>query len=101
MGRFDKTGHLLARGCRCHDPLQECGELREPLGGMGDSTGCLPLALLVDDDDVVMVVGPVDAGVPHGWPPPLRSLDEGIPGAYKPYTAVLEARPSIRGGTQE
>src|SRR5260221_6888265 len=32
--------------------------------------------------------------------PPLSSRHE-LPGAHKPYTAVLEARPSIRGGTQD
>src|SRR5260221_2433447 len=54
---------------------------------MGDPAGGYPLALLVDDHGVVMVVGPVDAGVPHGEPPPLltplqRCLPRCAPALY-------------------
>jgi hypothetical protein len=44
--------------------------LRQPLRRMADAARRHPLALLIDDHGVVMVVGPVDAGVPHASPFP-------------------------------
>jgi hypothetical protein len=88
MSGFDDAGHF-GFPLRATDGLQKVGQF-----GQSFDTVC-HLALadllpgLIKDHDVVLVVSPVDASVPHGQIP---SRAPNVPGAASPSTVALEAR---------
>src|SRR5215472_15443293 len=101
MRRLQDAGKLVRRGRSGAGLLQERDEVRESLGAVRDAARGHSVSLLVNDHRVMMVICPVNPGIPH--PLALASPDAHaqIPGAQQPYTAVLTARPSIRGSAQE
>ena len=59
------------------------------------------MAMLVEYNHIMVLICLVDTGVPHVSPLLLSFVGQELSGANRPYTAVLEARPSIRDSAQE
>src|SRR5258708_12736826 len=64
MGRLDDAGHLFFR-LRTNDLLQEGVQAGQALRAMIDAKRTDLTALLINDQGVMMVVGPVNTGIPH------------------------------------
>jgi hypothetical protein len=64
MGRLDDAGHLLF-GLRTCDLLQKCGQLGEALGVVIDADRCNLLPFFINDQSVMMLIRPIDSGIPH------------------------------------
>lgn len=80
-GALDEDGHLLARAER----VQAADQLGDAVGRVGDAELCADLACGIDDTDVVLVAGPVDAAVVvrresvHAVPPSrVKELGSGV-----------------------
>jgi len=98
MGRLDDAGYLLFRLCT-HDLLQEGVQSGHALRGVIDTQRADLTALLINDQDIVMVVRPVNTGIPQK---PRSSLRTWLPPHACPSTVALEARLShdrFRSGT--
>jgi hypothetical protein len=65
MRGLNQTGQLLGSWRGSQRLVEKGGQIGESLGRMGHAAGCHPLPLLVNDDHIMMVVSPVNAGIPH------------------------------------
>jgi hypothetical protein len=86
MARFNNARQLLLPFWSPCDAKQEGSQLGQALDCVCHLLGCYLLSLLIDHDDHMMRIGPIDASVPH------RSLPSMLNGSWRSVALYNSAR---------